>query len=146
MPFNRLIEPEVGKRLREERSRLRLTQDEMAQKLGIAKGTYFAYEKETSSLDLIALRRLEEAGVDAYFVLNGARDLSSTQESLSVSDLRGAFARLICHVAQGSGSIEAATLDSILTGILLSQVSTGSRTKIEESHGPRAKLRDGMAV
>jgi len=155
MLINRLVEPGIGKRLRDERKRLNLTQDEMAQKLGVSKGTYFQYEKEMSFLNIGVLKSLEDNGVDAYFVLNGGRNLSSFEESsaeelsveevISAADLRRAFARLIGHVAEGSGSIDAASLDSILTGILLSQVSVGSQSRLEKSHGPHMARSPGVA-
>jgi len=62
----------VGNRLREERLRLRESQDSIAVKAGVGKNAQIKYEKGERSPDADLLLAAE-AGVDVLYVLTGAR-------------------------------------------------------------------------
>lgn len=62
-----------GDRLRNERLRMGLNQDEMAAAGGVKKGTYWNYEKNERAPDAAALTAWAAAGVDVQYVLTGLR-------------------------------------------------------------------------
>lgn len=63
----------VPARLREERRRLGLSQDELARTAGVSRATVAGYELGKTSPDLAYLLSIGEAGVDTHFVMNGHR-------------------------------------------------------------------------
>lgn len=63
----------IGARLREERSRLGVSQTELAVACGIAKNTQLNYEKDERSPDAKYLAAVEALGMDVYYVLVGKR-------------------------------------------------------------------------
>lgn len=72
----------IGARLREERSRLGVSQTELAVACGIAKNTQLNYEKDERSPDAKYLTAAEALGMDVYYVLIGKRlPISSDQLS-----------------------------------------------------------------
>lgn len=62
----------VGKRLKAERNRLGLSQEELAARIGVTKITVFAYEHETSPMTVPTLVKLAEAGVSLSKLLEGS--------------------------------------------------------------------------
>ena len=60
-------------RLRAERERLRLTQDEMVVKTGVSKRSYCAYEAGDTAPSAKLLAALVEAGFDVPYLLTGTR-------------------------------------------------------------------------
>lgn len=62
---------EIGHRLWQERTRLGLTQAEMAACAGVGFSTYTAYEKGKSTPDAVALQNWAGAGVDVLHVITG---------------------------------------------------------------------------
>lgn len=67
-PFVRL-----GTRLREERDRLQLTQDELADRLGVSSGAQSNYERGNRSPDAEYLAAFVAAGADPLYLLQGVR-------------------------------------------------------------------------
>lgn len=63
----------IGARLREERTRLGVSQTELAVACGIAKNTQLNYEKDERSPDAKYLTAAEALGMDVYYVLIGKR-------------------------------------------------------------------------
>ena len=64
----------IGERLKAERQRLSLTQEELADKVGISRSTAFNYENGSRVPDALVLQRMSQlAGVDATFVVLGQR-------------------------------------------------------------------------
>jgi len=61
----------IGARLREERTRLGVSQTELAVACGIAKNTQLNYEKDERSPDAKYLTAAEALGMDVYYVLVG---------------------------------------------------------------------------
>ncbi|UVM06402.1 helix-turn-helix domain-containing protein [Pseudomonas laurylsulfatiphila] len=61
----------IGARLREERTRLGVSQTELAVACGIAKNTQLNYEKDERSPDAKYLSAAEALGMDVYYVLVG---------------------------------------------------------------------------
>jgi transcriptional regulator with XRE-family HTH domain len=64
---------DVGERLREERLRLCLSQDEIAAVGGVTRRTQTAYESDGGGLNAGYLVAVRELGVDIFYVLTGER-------------------------------------------------------------------------
>lgn len=62
-----------GERLREERLRLGLTQNEMAEIGGVTRTTQHIYETDIRLPDLGYLNRVRQAGADWYYLFTGER-------------------------------------------------------------------------
>ncbi len=60
-------------RLRSERERLQLTQDEMVAKTGVSKRSYCAYEAGETAPSAKLLAALVESGLDVPYLLTGTR-------------------------------------------------------------------------
>lgn len=61
----------IGERLKEERKRLRLGQEELGEKVGVSRNTQANYEKEVSSPDAAYLSSVAAIGIDVLYVLTG---------------------------------------------------------------------------
>lgn len=72
----------VGERLREERTRIGLNQDDFAKIGGVNRNTQGSYEKNDRSPDTTYLANMAEAGVDVLYVITGQRAIPSV-DSLS---------------------------------------------------------------
>lgn len=68
-----------GERFFEERRRLQLNQAELAEATGISKRALGSYEREERSPDAEQLLKLNEAGMDIYYVLIGQRVSASLE-------------------------------------------------------------------
>lgn len=63
----------IGERLRSERERLGLNQEELGQLAGVTRNTQANYERDSRQPDTGYLLALHNAGVDIYFVITGVR-------------------------------------------------------------------------
>ncbi|MEZ3134263.1 transcriptional regulator [Stutzerimonas kunmingensis] len=63
----------IGERLKEERSRLKLSQTDLGAIGGVGKTTQINYEKEAGSPDGRYLAAVAAAGVDVLYVITGER-------------------------------------------------------------------------
>lgn len=61
----------IGKRLKFERERIGITQEEMAERLGVSDRQYRRYENGTSQMRSNALFLLNEMGIDLDYLCNG---------------------------------------------------------------------------
>lgn len=65
-----------GSRLKEERKRLGIvTQDELAEIIGVAKNSIGRFEKHNEPLNTDYLDRLQERGFDIQYILWGTKDI-----------------------------------------------------------------------
>jgi transcriptional regulator with XRE-family HTH domain len=72
----------TGDRLREERERLRMTQEELGKALGLkSKQVQSNYERNISSPDNDYWRGAADLGVDIYYVLTGKRIIDQNKHS-----------------------------------------------------------------
>lgn len=71
-------------RLREERERLRLTQEVFAEAAGAKRRTLIDWEKGVSSPTAVQLSALSEIGVDVLYVLTGKHQQNSSEQSGAV--------------------------------------------------------------
>lgn len=76
----------IGERLKEERSRLKLSQTELGAIGGVGKTTQINYEKGSGSPDGKYLAAVAEQGIDVLYVVTGERRPSSA-ESVSAEEL-----------------------------------------------------------
>jgi len=67
------MKPGFGKRLREERERLDLTQDQLAKKTDLKRVTQFLYEKEENHPNYRYLTLVSELGLDMRYLFFGER-------------------------------------------------------------------------
>ena len=78
----------TGECLREERNRLGLKQEELAQIGGVNRNTQGSYEKDERRPDSAYLRAIAAAGVDVLYVITGGRtpapieDITAEEETL----------------------------------------------------------------
>jgi transcriptional regulator with XRE-family HTH domain len=79
-------------RLRDERKRLNLSQEDFAALGGVKKGAQFNYENGSRSPDAAYLAAIAKAGVDVKFLLTGSP--SSKHFSPDETELLAAFRRL----------------------------------------------------
>ena len=63
----------LGDRLREERLRMSLKQEELAEKAGISKNSLGAYELGRTPINAMLLLILQDLGVDIAYVMTGKR-------------------------------------------------------------------------
>lgn len=78
---------ESGERLRQERTRLGLRQDDFAQLGGVNRNTQGSYEKGERNPDVAYLAAVAGAGVDVRYVITGMRTVDDGA-SLSESEQR----------------------------------------------------------
>jgi transcriptional regulator with XRE-family HTH domain len=95
----------VGVRLRSERKRLGLNQDEMAERGGIARNTQVAYEGAKRAFDANYLVSLASSGIDVGFIVTGRREgMSLTEEASELLDcfyaLAGADQAALLQIAR----------------------------------------------
>lgn len=67
------MEKNLGDRLREERERLTLNQNEMADAGGVKRNSQGNYERGKQNPDTAYLLAVAEVGVDIHYVLTGSR-------------------------------------------------------------------------
>lgn len=85
----------IGDRLRVERLRLAITQEEMAKAGGVARSAQANYEKGERHPDSQYLTSIHSVGVDIYYVLTGLRKiLNSDVVDDSRSDLISKIGKL----------------------------------------------------
>lgn len=71
---------EAKDRIREERKRLKLRQEDAAEKCGIKRQQWIRYEKGQSVLDGEALRRFIALGADGQYILSGIKSSDLSQQ------------------------------------------------------------------
>lgn len=89
--FNQLT---LGDRLREERDRIKLTQDQLAKLMGVTPLTCGKYELNKTSPTAEFLMQLESVGIDPLYVLTGKRQQASEALPAEVDEVlidRGIF-------------------------------------------------------
>lgn len=105
----------VGERLREERARIGLSQDDFAKIGGVNRNTQGSYEKNDRSPDATYLANMAAAGVDVLYVITGQRAIPSV-DSLAPDEAqvlnsyrsmpeedRASVRRLTAALAESSG-------------------------------------------
>lgn len=112
----------IGERLKEERSRLKLSQTDLGAIGGVGKTTQINYEKGAGSPDGKYLAAVAEKGVDVLYVLTGERR-PSTAESVSAEELELVMAYRTMSDAERS----------VLRRISGSLTSTGSTHKLSDT-------------
>ena len=75
----------IGERLREERTRLDMTQPAFGAVAGITKKTQGLYESDARAPDATYLGAIAEAGADVLYVLTGRREMRPMTQTMSMS-------------------------------------------------------------
>lgn len=63
----------IGARIRQERKRLSMTQDDLAQVMGVSRASVATYEADRSSPDLHAMNKARDVGFDVWWILTGSK-------------------------------------------------------------------------
>lgn len=98
---------QINDRLAAERDRLRLTQTEMAKRLGVAFRTYCDYESGKSQPKAGTLVAARDIGVDVLFVLTG--EVGSSTLSADEADL-------VRRYREATDAVKAAALGALIGG------------------------------
>lgn len=77
----------IGSRLATERSRLRLTQTELASALGLSRNSVTLYEADKHQPGAEALAGLHLVGADIVFILTGKRPVKPPDQALDMDRL-----------------------------------------------------------
>lgn len=84
----------IGLRIKEERERLSLTQQGVADAIGVAKRTFIDWEKDRTSPTAVQLSALSDIGIDVLYVVTGVRSqpiASQSKPSSEKQELMDAF-------------------------------------------------------
>lgn len=81
---------DISKRLKEERIRGKLSQEEFGRRCGVSKRTVFDWEAGKTSPTLLQISALAEDGVDPIYVLTGIRQQQVKEEACSGGAQQGA--------------------------------------------------------
>jgi transcriptional regulator with XRE-family HTH domain len=84
------VRSEMGARLRAERQRLKWTQVELADKIGVKQLTIGQYESGRTSPPATLLHALDHAGADVLFIVTGKRPCPPQGAQLPVQDAKAA--------------------------------------------------------
>lgn len=76
---------EIGGRLREERKRLKLSQEKSAELSGVSRRAYVDWEKGTASPSASALSAMAEHGFDVLYILTGVRAVRADESGPSAA-------------------------------------------------------------
>ena len=87
----------IGERLKEERSRLGLSQTDLGAAGGVGKTTQINYEKGSGSPDAKYLAAAAELGVDALYVVTGERKPTAAG---SISTEAAKFLEVYQHIGE----------------------------------------------
>ena len=77
--------PTFGQRLRQERERLGLTQEDFGERGGVRRTTQYIYESDSRVPDLKYLERVQEAGADLAYLVLGERLPVGRHDTLTLS-------------------------------------------------------------
>lgn len=110
------MEKTLGERLREERDRLGINQNELADIGGVKRNSQGNYERGRQNPDTAYLLAVAKVGVDVMYVLFGRRDHS-------VEARAGIEAEMICSFRSLSAA-DQAVARRVVTG--LAEMNTGS--------------------
>ncbi len=102
-----------GSRLKEERKKFKLTQEALAQALGIHKTSLLSYEKESVSPPASFLEKLSKIGFDINYIITGINSL--TIENTIDSDETVSINLVDAVLCAGHGSLE--TEDNVIDTI-----------------------------
>lgn len=96
-----------GHRLRRERDRLGLTQDDFGRLGGVKRLTQYLYEQDSRVPDLRYLMRLAEAGVDVVYLLLGRAERLADPECIAISpaQLTAAYRLVDEFATDGKGAL-----------------------------------------
>lgn len=92
----------LGKRLQEERRRLGLTQEEVANRVDVSRASIAGYERGRTPPDVEFIERLREIGVRTEYVVNG-KTVSSDPVAPFDWQLARDLVRCIVEYADGQG-------------------------------------------
>lgn len=124
-----------GKRLKEERKRLKLTQPQLAEIAGTTKGTQLLYEKDDMRANSDYLAAIAKVGIDVTYVLTGERG------GVNLSDEEAAFLSLL---RRQSKEVRDAALEVLKKGMVLSvQQVIISGNVASGGHGHRGSIING---
>lgn len=105
-----------GARLKEERARFGLTQEQFGARGGVVKFTQFNYEKDVASPSVDYLYKLEKLGVDIVYVLTGERSKATSIKRDELDQRTAELVRRWGQLAEPSKHLVETTLQ-LLPGV-----------------------------
>lgn len=133
-----------GRRLLEERKRLKMNQDAMAEAAQVAKSTYCNYEAGKRAPDALALARLAQVSADVLYILTGRRQEGalSADETALLMGYRSMDARGRAMVlAMIGGYTQPAVPSLTISGATIGQVVQGDAAGGGQVVGSQKKRR-----
>lgn len=88
------VKKAIGGRLREERQRLKLSQEELGSSGGVIQNTQWKYEDGQRTPDALYLSLVAEVGVDVLYVVTGRREPAQDiykEKGNRVGEVRGGY-------------------------------------------------------
>ncbi len=119
-----LILKDFGTRLKEERRRLKLSQEELAKLGGVSRASQYLYEQGSRAPNIEYLMRLARGGADSFFLITGKKDESAPRNGVIGKDVLSETLRLIADHAvmnRGNSMLEPSNLISLVQ-LLISKI------------------------
>ncbi|HQS03160.1 MAG TPA: helix-turn-helix transcriptional regulator [Halothiobacillus sp.] len=114
----------IGARLKEERTRLRLSQSDIAERLGASRRSVIDWEKGGATPNAENISELNDYGVDVLYILTGRREAEalSTEEKLLIERYRAADEatryRILSSLLEGKNPAQATTDSNQVTQVI----------------------------
>ena len=96
----------IGTRLREERKRLRMTQAELAARVGVSRAAIVTYESGRTPFDVSFMDQLKELGVRTGYVLSGVDETESAADSLNWDMARALMNKIVRYAQSNNLDLE----------------------------------------
>ncbi|MCO8364141.1 helix-turn-helix transcriptional regulator [Burkholderia cenocepacia] len=136
------MENNVGARLREERTRLNLSQSAFADVAGVTKTTQGNYETNKRSPDALYLAAIAQHGVDIQYVVTGQR---AAHSGVAVDTVKSAVEKAFTMVSAANMAVTPAQLAAMVVAFL-PETQAGSVDDPTPSGGGHRVQGDGNMV
>ncbi|WP_322037223.1 helix-turn-helix domain-containing protein [Burkholderia cepacia] len=128
------MENNVGARLREERTRLQLSQAAFADVAGVTKTTQGNYETNKRSPDAVYLAAIAEHGVDIQYVVTGRRVADT---GVAVDAVKSAVEKAFTMVSAANMAVTPAQLAAMVVAFLPETAPVPADQSGSSGGGPR---------
>lgn len=135
------LQPELGSRLRHERERLEMTQEQLAERLNIARRSVINYETEANPVPLEYIKDLSQLGADLHFMLFGLcySDIARAPNP-AVIEVALEWAAILCKDRKGKPFTPKHTAKFIAAAYAYLAGRQQAAEDLEEAQGELAKI------